>query len=173
VIPVLAVPDDADALGVMHVQAWRETYAGWVPQHVLDNLDPAARGRRWREAIGSDTRVFLVREASAIVGFGACGPARDGELPYAGEIGALYVLREAQRRGIGRALMDAMARDLAAAGRGNAALWVLHANIPAQRFYEALGGRKVGERTRTRDDWTLHEIVYAWDDVTRLFQCPK
>jgi ribosomal protein S18 acetylase RimI-like enzyme len=172
-IPVLALPDDADALGAMHVQAWRETYAGLVPQRVLDALDPVSRGRRWREAIGSGARVFLVRDAGAIVGFGACGPPRDSDLPYAGEIGALYVLRQAQRRGIGRTLMDAMARDLAAAGRGNAALWVLHSNISAQRFYEALGGRKVAERTRVRDDWTLHEIVYAWDDVTRLFQCRK
>jgi ribosomal protein S18 acetylase RimI-like enzyme len=173
VIPVLAVPDDAEALGAMHVQAWCETYAGLVPQHVLDNLDRAARGRRWREAIGSDAHVFLVRDVGAIVGFGACGPPRDNDLPYAGEIGALYVLRQAQRRGIGRALMDAMARDLAAAGRGNAALWVLHGNMPAQRFYEALGGRKVAERTRARDDWALHEIVYAWDDVSGLFQRPK
>lgn len=168
--PALATPDDAEALSVMHVQAWRETYAGLVPQRVLDNLDPAARGRRWREAIGSDARVFLVRDAGAIVGFGACGPPRDADLPYVGEIGALYVLRQAQGHGIGRALMDAMARDLAAAGRGNAALWVLHTNIPAQRFYEALGGRKVGERARTRDDWMLREIAYAWDDVSSLFQ---
>jgi ribosomal protein S18 acetylase RimI-like enzyme len=171
--PVLAEPADADTLGAMHVQAWRETYADLVPQRVLDALDPVSRGRRWREAIGIGTRVFLVRDAGAIVGFGACGPPSGADLPYAGEIGALYVLRQAQRRGIGRALMDAMACDLAAAGRGNAALWVLHGNIPAQRFYEALGGRKVDERTRMRDDWTLHEVAYAWDDVSGLFQRPK
>ncbi len=156
----------------MHVQAWRETYTGLVPQHVLDELDPAVRARMWRSNIGGDTRVFLVRETGMIVGFGACGPQRDQDLPFAGEIGALYVLRRAQRRGVGRALMEALARALAADGRGNAALWVLHGNIPAQRFYETLGGRKVIERTRTRDDWAMHEIAYAWDDVTRLFQRP-
>ena len=156
----------------MHVQAWRETYVGLVPQRVLDALDPAARARMWRSAIGADSRVFIVRAVGAIVGFGACGAQRDHELSFAGEISALYVLRRAHRRGIGRALMQAMARDLAASGRSNAALWVMHGNIPAQRFYEALGGRKVTERTRTRDDWDLHEIAYAWDDVTRLFQRP-
>jgi hypothetical protein len=30
----------------------------------------------------------------------------------------------------------------------------------------------VTERTCTRDDWALHEVAYAWDDVTRLFQRP-
>lgn len=162
--------DDVEELGVMHVQAWRETYTGLVPQHVLDGLDPAVRARMWRSNISGDTRVFIVREGGAIAGFGACGPQRDQDLPFAGEIGALYVLRQAQRRGLGRALMDALAHALAADGRGNAALWVLHSNTSAQHFYEALGGRRVIERTRTRDDWALHEIAYAWDDVARLFQ---
>jgi ribosomal protein S18 acetylase RimI-like enzyme len=173
VIPIPATLDDAEELGVMHVQAWRETYMGLVPQHVLDNLDPVARARMWRSAIGGDARVFIARDSGAIVGLGACGPPRDQDLQsFAGEIGALYVLRRAQRGGIGRALMNALARALTAAGRNNAALWVLHGNTPARRFYEAMGGRMVTERTRTRDDWTLREAAYAWDDVTRLFQRP-
>jgi hypothetical protein len=49
---------------------------------------------------------------------------------------------------------------------------VLHGNLPAQRFYAALGGRMVTERTRTRDDWTLRELAYAWDDVSALFERP-
>jgi ribosomal protein S18 acetylase RimI-like enzyme len=170
VTPAPATPADADALGAMHVKAWRETYGGLVPQPVLDSLDPVARARQWRSAIGSETRVFIFRDAGAIVGFGSCGPPRHSDLPYDGEIGALYVLRRAQRRGIGRALMAAMAQGLVSTGRHNAALWVLHGNLPAQRFYEALGGRMVADRTRTRDEWTLREIAFAWDDVSTLFQ---
>jgi ribosomal protein S18 acetylase RimI-like enzyme len=170
VIPVPATPADAEALGAMHVQAWRETYAGLVPQPVLDRLDPTARARMWRSAIGGGTHVFLAHESDAIVGFGACGPPRNSDLSYDGEIGALYILRRAQRRGLGRALMAAMAHALAGTGRRSAALWVLHSNLPAQRFYEALGGRMVADRTRTRDEWALHEIAYAWDDVSTLFQ---
>ena len=168
--PIPATPADADALGAMHVQAWRETYAGLVPQQVLDRLDPDARARMWRSAIGAGTNVFLWRDPDAIVGFGACGPPRDSDLPYSGEISALYVLRRAQRRGLGRALMASMAQALARSGRHNAALWVLHDNLPAQRFYAALSGRMVAERTRTRDEWTLREFAYAWDDVATLLQ---
>ena len=169
--PIPATLDDTDELGAVHVQAWRETYVGLVPQHVLDKLDPAARTRMWRSAIGAGTRVFIARDAGAIVGFGACGPPREDN-PYAGEIGALYVLRQAQRRGLGRALMAALGRALAADGRNNAALWVLHGNTQARRFYEAMGGRMVNERRRTRDDWALHDVAYAWDDVARLFESP-
>jgi ribosomal protein S18 acetylase RimI-like enzyme len=170
VTPIPATQDDAEELGAMHVQAWRETYAGLVPQHVLDALDAAARARMWRSIVATDRQVFIVRDAGTIVGFGACGPPRDeGLTAFAGEIGALYILRRAQRRGFGRVLMHALAHALDAEGRNNAALWVLHGNTPAQRFYEALGGRMVTERTRTRDDWTLREIAYAWDDVTQLF----
>jgi len=167
---VRATLDDAEPLGDVHVQAWRETYAGLVPQRVLDALDPAARARMWRGAIGGDTAVFLAKEAGAIVGFGACAPPREPKLPFDAEISALYLLRHAQRRGLGRALMDAMARALAATGRHSVSLWVMDGNTPAEKFYIALGGRKVTARTRQRDDWTLHETAYAWDDVTRLFQ---
>ena len=61
VTPVLATPDDAEPLGAMHVQAWRETYVGLVPQHVLDDLDPVARARMWRRRSAARRAFFSPR----------------------------------------------------------------------------------------------------------------
>ena len=62
--------------------------------------------------------------------------------------------------------MGAMAQQLAAAGLPSASLWVAVANAPARRFYEALGGRLVGQKTQ--EDWHSESVAYGWDDLSRL-----
>ncbi|HET6196786.1 MAG TPA: GNAT family N-acetyltransferase, partial [Acetobacteraceae bacterium] len=151
-----------------HVLAWRETYAGLVPDQVLASLDPAQRTAMWRDAMARTVSVQLAEYDGAIVGFGSSRPQPDASLPYAGEIGALYVLRRAQRRGVGRLLMAAMARDLLAGGHGSASLWVLEGNAPARRFYEALGGAEVARREQQREGFTAVGIAYGWDDLKLL-----
>ncbi len=93
------------ALGVVHVQAWREAYTGMVPDNVLAALDPAQRAGRWRDGLARGLVVQLAEQDDAIIGFGSSGKQFDPSLPYSGEIRAIYVLRRAQRLGIGRALM--------------------------------------------------------------------
>ena len=38
-----AVPADAEHIGRVHVQVWRETYPGIVPQTILDTMSVEAR----------------------------------------------------------------------------------------------------------------------------------
>ncbi len=45
---------------------------------------------------------------------------------------------------------------------------VLTANAPARGFYEALGGREIGQRIFEEDEFLLPETVYAWEDITAL-----
>jgi len=163
-----ATPADAEAIGAMHVQAWREAYAGLMADDVLAGLDPMQRAAMWHGIIAEGGAVWLAEQDGAVVGFGSCGRQRDESLPFAGEIGALYVLRRAQRRGIGRRLMAAMAGDLLAQGWSSASLWVLEDNAPARRFYEALGGRCVARREQERLGVRHIGIAYGWEDVTAL-----
>ena len=110
----------AAALGELHVASWRESYAGLLPDRLLDGLSAEARSAMW-SAVLSDpaafggTTVFVAESAGEIVGFGTCGSQRDeaqkGE-GFDGEIGALYVLRSHQRAGVGHALMRLMSRKL-------------------------------------------------------------
>ncbi len=44
----------------------------------------------------------------------------------------------------------------------------LAANAPARRFYEAIGGRLVGERLFDEDGIMLLEVVYEWADIQAL-----
>ncbi len=168
-----ATQADVLPLASAHVQAWRETYKGIVPDHVLAALDPAKRAARWRGRVEGGGTVRLGVDAEGIAGFADAGAQRDASLPFAGEIYAIYVLRRAQRRGLGRRLMGAMAHQLGAAGFPGASLWVAAANAPARRFYEALDGRLVGQRTETPrtetpEDWQVETVAYGWDDLSRF-----
>ena len=42
---------DASAIGSVHVEAWRETYAGIVPDHVLGGLSVDKRAAMWRRLL--------------------------------------------------------------------------------------------------------------------------
>ena len=159
---------DTEALGAVHVQAWREAYAGLIPDEVLAGLDASRRAAMWRGIIADGRSVQLAEQGGAIVGFGSAGPQPDASLPFSAEIGALYVLRAAQWRGVGRRLMAVMARDLLDRGHASASLWVLEANAPARRFYEALGGRVVTIREEERDGFRSVGVAYGWDDLRRL-----
>ena len=94
-----ATPADADALGHAHVEAWREAYAGLVPDAVLAALDPQVRAAMWRDVLAKGGAVHLAERDGAIVGFASGGPQRDASLPYSGEIRAM--LRTAIARNAG------------------------------------------------------------------------
>ncbi len=122
----------------------------------------------WHGALSRGASVHLAEQAGAIIGFGSSGPQPDASLPCSGEIRALYVLRTAQRQGVGRALMAAVARDLLAQGHASASLWVLEGNVPARRFYEALGGRELARREQQREGFSAVGIAYGWPDLNAL-----
>ncbi len=163
-----ATPADAEALARMHVQAWREAYTGQMPDAVLSGLHVASRAAMWQQVMAQTTQVQLAIRDGEIVGFGASRPQPDPSLPFAGEIGAIYVLRRMQRRGVGRRLMAAIAGDLLKRGLGSASLWVLESNAPARGFYQAYGGREVTRREQERDGFSAVGVAYGWDDLTVL-----
>ena len=169
-----ATPEDAERLAALHVAAWRETYAGLLPESVLAAQSVAARAAMWTEILGNptaETSAWLVENGATPAGFGACGRQRDAGLSAAGfeaEIGALYLLRAHQGRGLGRALMQAMAAEMRARGHTTIALWVLRENTTARAFYRHLGGEEVAEKQDRRGTATLTELAYGWRDLSPL-----
>jgi GNAT superfamily N-acetyltransferase len=125
-----ATDADVEALGAVHVQVWRETYAGLVSDEILMGLNSTQCASMWRVALEQGLMVQLAERDGTIVGFSAAGDQPDASLPYSGIIRAIYVLRCAQRLGIGRALMAAMAGNLLVRGHVSAMLWVMEANTP-------------------------------------------
>src|SRR5260370_16590496 len=75
----IATPDDAPALGSMHVASWRETYAGLLPDKMLSSLSPEARSAAWAKimqepATAHSTVIYLAEHQRPIIGFPSCVP---------------------------------------------------------------------------------------------------
>ena len=171
-----ATADDAEAIGALHVASWRETYAGILPDQMLAGLSVGERAAMWRSILAAPDSVgciavLVAEDGGDMIGFGACGEQRDQALidaGFSGQFGAIYVLRTYHKRGIGTALITAMAKELSAAGHAAASLWVLRGNEPARAFYNRLGGIVIGEKVEEQVGVLLTEDAYGWRDLSRL-----
>lgn len=168
-----ALPEDAPAIGALHVECWRDTYTRLMPDALLSGLSVDARAKMWRnvlvdpQAFGRAT-VLRALVDDRLVGFASCGAHGDDTLAAAGfdvQIHAIYVQRASQGQGVGRRLMAAIAEALAAQGHRCAFLWVLRENMLARGFYEHLGGTIIGERQEQMEGVTLNEVGYGWHDL--------
>jgi GNAT superfamily N-acetyltransferase len=166
-----AFASDARSIAEVHVTAWRETYCGIVPDSYLDGLSVDEREALWRRLDTPSHPGFAfvaVNGAGRVLGFASGGPRRDGPDEYAGELNAIYLLRDVQGRGIGRRLVAAVARELAARGMRSMLLWVFTEN-PARGFYEALGGKLLTAQQFEIEGVTITEVSYGWPDAAVLY----
>lgn len=155
----------ADAAGIAqaHVDSWRATYRGIVPDAFLDAMDPERQQTRWGRLLDhGDTTVWVAEQAGVIVGHASCGPQRDGAFPgWPGEVYSIYLTRAAQGAGTGARLWRHAAESLHRAGRVPFLVWVLTQN-PTVRFYEHMGGRRLGERPVAIRGAELPEAAYGF-----------
>lgn len=164
--------EDAASIARVHVDSWRSTYAGMLPEDMLIKLSSADHEARWwRHVLGRFRRrhyVYVaVEENEGVIGFISGGPARDSGLDPEAEVYALYLLDEFHGRGIGRALFLRLAAQLNRACGPSLVVWVLSEN-PSRFFYEAMGGRPIGRRTERMGGVQIQETAYGWADMAEL-----
>ncbi|WP_406386155.1 GNAT family N-acetyltransferase [Streptomyces sp. NBC_01618] len=148
-----AWPDDASEVAGVYVRSWQVAFAGLVPQHYLDAMDPSREESEWKTRIAKtrwpSSGVLVAETEAGIVGFASFGPSQD--TPVIAEISTLYAMPEVWGTGIGRQLMLATLAAFGQADYTQATLWVLEDNERARRFYEAAGwgadGAAVGDST--------------------------
>jgi ribosomal protein S18 acetylase RimI-like enzyme len=156
-----ARPDDLPALAALHVETFKQAHGHRrAPSYEL-------RETQWRAAFERETDWFCyvaeVAEApdGRLVGF-AKGTLHDGGVPgFEGELNKIYVLRAWHRRGIGRALVDQVARRFLAQGIGSMLLFG-DARSPSNGFYERLGAE------RLQSPGGEFHGGYGWRDLRRL-----
>ena len=162
--------DDAPAIARVHVATWRSAYRGLLPDDFLASLSQAHYEERWRRNLSDGAaRIYVAEDVDGVVGFASGGPERAGEDGYAGELYAIYILENAQGRGHGRRLVQAVVGGLRELGRRNMIVWVLRDNSAARGFYERLGGVYVRAQPITIGSAVLQEVSYGWkslDDIS-------
>jgi len=165
-----AVYEDAAAIARLHDQVWRTTYRDLATPAAWEGLTEAVRAERWRETLADPGRwtTLVAERDGAIAGFGSAGAPSETMFEGRGEIRWLHVDPQVQGAGLGRALMAALAGELAARGYGGCALAVVVGNDRAIGFYRRLGGREIGGFTDPGPLWRSENIVFAWDELTML-----
>ncbi len=171
-----ATLEDAQGIGKVQVDSWRSSYKGLIADAFLATLSPERRAQVWSQNLTSPHNgSFLdVAETSPgeIVGFVSAGPEREGDPIYKGELYAIYLYQQVQRQGLGRKLMDSVMRGLLERGFSSMLLWVLKDNLPARKFYEAVGGKSLREKPVEIGSQTLIEVAYGWKNLLP-FLLPK
>lgn len=165
-----ATPDDVPAIARVHVDSWRTTYRGLLPDKVLADLSSKRRQADWQQRIeakaaeASSGCVFVAEVAGELVGFASAGPNREEDSRYGAELYAIYILQEHQRRGIGRSITSRVLQELRTHGHDSMLVWVLKGN-PAETFYRRLGGKLTGEKVVNIGDEDYLEVSYGWKDL--------
>jgi GNAT superfamily N-acetyltransferase len=167
-----ATAADADGIGRVQVETWRSSYRGIVPQSYLDALDVREMAVKWKSWVSdSDAHTFVADDAGEICGYVHGGVLRDGvhvaAQGYDAEIHKVYVLSDAQGKGIGRRLMSVLAESLVRDGLMRPVLWALAEN-PWCRFYERLGGKKVAEKMIEIGGAPLLDYAFGWETMSPL-----
>lgn len=170
-----ATPADAAGIAAVHVETWRSTYPGILPDRYLVGLSVQEHTKRWRGLLASPAprgrRTFIAHSNGAVIGFASCGPQRTGLQGYVGEFYAVYLLDQRQGQGIGRRMLAAMAQELLGQGVRSALVWVLRDN-PSRFFYERLGGTLLAEQPINFAGSRLCELAYGWSDLLPLARMP-
>ena len=132
--------EDAESIGSVHVLSWKTTYAGIVPDPYLASLNSESRTQSWTEHIGAGAAtILIVEDEMGVFGFACGGKLRDPIEEFDAELYAIYLLKERQKEGVGKALMRQLAGILSDTGFRSLIVWVLAKN-PAVEFYRHLGG---------------------------------
>ena len=150
----------------VHIESWRATYPGIVPQDYIDSLDVDVFTDRWRDRLKTHPEmvVYVADDNGRISGFASGGPARVAMNGFPGELYAIYLSPQAQSKGIGKRLFWTTADALQRAGYSGIYVWVLDEN-PSQEFYRRMGGCRLSQAEIELGGKSMKQVSYGWSDL--------
>jgi ribosomal protein S18 acetylase RimI-like enzyme len=157
-----AEPRDAEAIALVHQEAWMGAYSGIIPYKALGRMVGRRGSDWWKQAIRRSATVLVVEIDGAIAGYATLGRNRARELPQQGEIYELYLKPEYQGVGLGSRLFTAARRKLADHGLKGLVVWALEDNENAMSFYASSGGRDVAEGVEVFDQQAIRKVAFVW-----------
>jgi GNAT superfamily N-acetyltransferase len=171
----VATVEDVPTIVKINVDTWRTAYKLIFPPEFLRNLSYEKKELRWRERFNdTDKQEFIYlaeTDSKKTVGF-SMGSLKQTDITlkipgiskYIGELMAIYILQEYQRKHIGTELVKLVVERLLENNIRTMIVWVLK-DSPNCRFYEILGGKYVGEKMLEYGGIDYITIAYGWDNI--------
>jgi GNAT superfamily N-acetyltransferase len=161
---------DAHSMSRIYVQTWQDTYLSVVPYGYLSTMSVAQHEKAFYTELNSrQITGFVAEDAGRVIGFITGGYERQGDDIYDGEIYALYVLKNLQRRGIGAKLVSAMAMQFDRSGIYTMLVRVLKHN-PYRRFYRKINGTYIKAERMPFAGEVMEVEIYGWLDASLVWQ---
>ncbi|QKS69997.1 GNAT family N-acetyltransferase [Paenalkalicoccus suaedae] len=163
----LAEMKDAMGIAKVHVDSWRQTYEGIIPDDYLASLSYESRKELWEYLIPKvHANVIIAEVDGEIVGFAS---GRIDPKTCEGEIGAIYILQGFQGRGIGREMMQQLFAFFEKENAERVKVEVLSANKSAS-FYGSFGGREYCTKDIEIADGFHEATYYEWTDYKAVLE---
>lgn len=168
----LATSQDAETIALLHIENWRNTYRGMMPDGYLDGPIVEERRSFWKNRLSPsahEQQLVLIAERSQKPAGFACVLV-DKEPEWGACLDNLHVLPQSRRSGIGRALFLEAAQWVLRSKPGwPIHLWVFEGNGDARCFYDSLGGRIIMTKNRqVLEGVWAQSCLYLWKDLNAL-----
>lgn len=155
-----ATLEDVSVIAQVHVKSWQETYEHIVHPHILAEYNVNKRIELWSQVLRLKNHIVLVAiDDGRIQGF--IDVSLNEEKGIA-KIMALYLLKNAQKKGLGKALFEQALQDVHPMQYPQILLNVYNQN-PACQFYEHMGGQCVAEEDASEEGEKLKVLHYLWE----------
>jgi L-amino acid N-acyltransferase YncA len=163
-----ATAADARGIAIVHVDSWRETYTGIVPQDYLDSMSYDKRTEAWQQILAGirpSEKVVVVEDAKRnITGFAVVGDSRESSFPYNSELHAIYLVKHLHGKGLGRLLFEKCVEARHAVRSKGMFVWVLRKN-PTINFYIYLGAKEFASKSIEIGGQQLEEVALGWEKI--------
>ncbi|WP_158527161.1 GNAT family N-acetyltransferase [Sinorhizobium meliloti] len=158
-----ALSSDMVAIGEIVVQSWRHTFDGLVAPEILASLSAEQQATRHTRTFSKPETIYRVAtvKGAGTIGFASGGPSRNAEVFDGAELYAIYLRPQFERRGIGRALFEAVATELMETSSKGFYLTALSVN-PNRQFYQLMGGREVNAPDIQLGSEFYSQVGFVW-----------
>ncbi len=142
---IFEVPKEEDCEEIANIKltVWKSTYGDIYPREKFENFNIKEQTEKFKKYICDSNGAFFVakdKNMNKIVGYCYAGFSYRNFKKDIPEIMLLYVLKEYQHQGIGRAFFEKCKQFFKNKGYKNFIISCNKYNYPAQRFYEKVGG---------------------------------
>lgn len=163
--------DDAQGIAKVHVDSWKTTYKGIIPNDFLNNLSYEQRTELWEKNIARADNYVVIAENNEgqIIGFADAWKREDNVTENSGDLTSIYLLEKYQGNGIGKKLFKELFNHFKQMGYEKVFVEVLEEN-KTRFFYEYYGAKLVKTVQIKIGGKILQELIYEWNNVNEVMK---
>lgn len=164
-----ATIDDAYGIEYVASHSWKETYYDFMPKSYLDNriANIENRTERTREFLKNNDNYWVATVNDKIIGILYFSNSKEEKYINYGYLGAIYILKDYQRFGIGKELFKIALKGLIDMGYNDMYLECLKGNS-AIDFYKHFGGKIIDTIDYPISDFSVKADIVEFNDLNNM-----